>query len=164
MTAISGNHLGELEHRRTSALLERYRRAYRRPAAFVVRAPGRVNLIGEHTDYNGLAVLPMAIDRSVLMVGAPRCDRLVYVGNVASRFASCSCNTARAFAVRSQQLGRNFRRSRRSFRSPKRSTYNKRSTYKKVLLRSHVIMVAHTLVRILGVPPTTFRCFCRERN
>jgi galactokinase len=41
------------------------------PPAMAAAAPGRVNLIGEHTDYNGGFVLPMAIDRQVVMVAAP---------------------------------------------------------------------------------------------
>jgi galactokinase len=45
--------------------------------ATVVRAPGRVNLIGAHTDYNDGYVLPVAIDRSILMAAAPRPDRQV---------------------------------------------------------------------------------------
>ena len=40
-------------------------------------APGRVNLIGEHTDYNDGFVLPMAIDRHVAIAFAPRRDRVL---------------------------------------------------------------------------------------
>jgi galactokinase len=40
-------------------------------------APGRVNLIGEHTDYNEGFVLPVAIDRGTVVAAAPRADRLV---------------------------------------------------------------------------------------
>ena len=43
------------------------------------RAPGRVNLIGEHTDYNDGFVLPMALDRSTWVEAEPRSDRLLVV-------------------------------------------------------------------------------------
>ncbi len=45
--------------------------------AFVVRAPGRVNLIGEHTDYNDGFVLPLAIDRAAWIALRPRNDSRV---------------------------------------------------------------------------------------
>ena len=61
--------------------LERTRAAFvacfgRRPE-HALRAPGRVNLIGEHTDYNEGLVLPCAIDRDTLVLAAPRDDRRV---------------------------------------------------------------------------------------
>lgn len=43
------------------------------------QAPGRVNLIGEHTDYNDGFVMPFAIDRRVTVAGAIRSDRMLNV-------------------------------------------------------------------------------------
>ena len=42
-------------------------------------APGRVNLIGEHTDYNEGFVLPIAIGKKIIMLGQLRNDRLIQV-------------------------------------------------------------------------------------
>ena len=45
----------------------------------VVRAPGRINLIGEHTDYNNGYVLPAAIDKSIYAAVSKRKDKLVHL-------------------------------------------------------------------------------------
>ena len=42
-------------------------------------APGRVNLIGEHTDYNDGFVLPLAANKRTLVAAAPRDDRMIQV-------------------------------------------------------------------------------------
>lgn len=52
-------------------LLSKFQTLYSKPATFSVQAPGRVNLLGEHVDYNDGPVLPAAIDRAVRIAAAP---------------------------------------------------------------------------------------------
>jgi galactokinase len=56
------------------------------PASYEARSPGRVNLIGEHLDYNGLPVLPMALQRGVSIVLRPRDDGIVSLQNASPEF------------------------------------------------------------------------------
>lgn len=64
------------------------------PATHIIQAPGRVNLIGEHTDYNDGFVLPCAIDYQTVISCSPRDDRLVRViaadyDNQSDEFSRC---------------------------------------------------------------------------
>ncbi|MGD9093145.1 MAG: galactokinase [Anaerolineales bacterium] len=56
---------------------EAFKQFYDAPPDTIVRAPGRVNLIGEHTDYNDGFVLPMAIDRALWIALRRRKDNRV---------------------------------------------------------------------------------------
>ncbi|MFI7742743.1 galactokinase [Kocuria rhizosphaericola] len=70
---------------RADALARRFTEVYGRAPDGVWRAPGRVNLIGEHTDYNDGYVLPFAIDRSALVaVRLRRPDEVVRDGDGAA--------------------------------------------------------------------------------
>jgi galactokinase len=57
------------------------RRRFYDPLVAIVRAPGRVNLIGDHTDYQGGICLPMAIDREVQLEIEPGDARRVVVNS-----------------------------------------------------------------------------------
>ena len=52
-------------------LIRVFQETYGSPPAHVVRAPGRVNLLGEHVDYNDGFVLPAAIDRATYLAFSP---------------------------------------------------------------------------------------------
>jgi galactokinase len=58
-------------------LTTRFEEFYGRPARVETRAPGRVNMLGEHVDYNEGIVLPAAIDRKLYLVAAPTSDGVV---------------------------------------------------------------------------------------
>ncbi len=59
---------------RVAGLVAAFEREYGRPPEGIAEAPGRVNLIGEHVDYNDGLVLPLAIDRSVMCAWQRRDD------------------------------------------------------------------------------------------
>ena len=59
-----------------------FRQQFQRAWDVMSRAPGRVNLIGEHTDYNDGFVLPAAIDRTITVVAAVREDTLIRAHSV----------------------------------------------------------------------------------
>ncbi len=61
---------------------EHFQTCFGESPRWIVRAPGRVNLIGEHTDYNDGFVLPLAIDRAIWIALRPREDRQVVVHSI----------------------------------------------------------------------------------
>ncbi|MCF0234243.1 MAG: galactokinase, partial [Thermoguttaceae bacterium] len=63
----------------------------------LVAAPGRVNLIGEHTDYNGGYVFPMAIERCTIIAATP-------TGVEKANIFACNMNEMAEFAVSGEIL------------------------------------------------------------
>ena len=56
------------------SVAQAFRRKFGEPPTILVRAPGRINLIGEHTDYNNGFVLPIATPHETEVLMAPRDD------------------------------------------------------------------------------------------
>ncbi|CAG0968731.1 partial Galactokinase, partial [Anaerolineae bacterium] len=59
------------------SIQQNFEKIFNTSPSHTFRAPGRVNLIGEHTDYNDGFVLPMAIDREVRIAARQRADNRV---------------------------------------------------------------------------------------
>ncbi|KAI0052334.1 galactokinase gal [Auriscalpium vulgare] len=67
---------------RWNDLAEEFQKRFGRRPTHIARAPGRVNLIGEHIDYALFGVLPAAIERDILIACAPRDPSLYPRGDV----------------------------------------------------------------------------------
>lgn len=63
----------------TQTAAQAFEAAFGSKPAHIVQAPGRVNLIGEHTDYNDGFVLPCAINHGTVIAASPRQDAIVRV-------------------------------------------------------------------------------------
>ncbi len=80
-------------------VVSEFRRRCSREPEYVVAAPGRVNLIGEHTDYNGGFVLPMAIERYMVIAASKTADRRGPDGKPAAWVFSGNKNEAATLQV-----------------------------------------------------------------
>ena len=56
---------------------EFFQKAFRKPPAHIARAPGRLELLGNHTDYNGGLVMALAVDKYIYIAGSQRNDAQV---------------------------------------------------------------------------------------
>jgi len=74
---------------------QQFASTYGRPPRWIAAAPGRVNVIGEHTDYNDGFVLPMAIDRYTVIAAAPSAN-----GATKIQLRSTTQNTAASLDLR----------------------------------------------------------------
>ncbi len=90
LNPISWRSLLDRERERVATLVKQFRMQFCQPPQFVVLAPGRINLIGEHTDYNGYPVLPAAIDRHVAVAVGSRADSIVQARTSAPGLAPCT--------------------------------------------------------------------------
>jgi len=72
--------MSSLQSQRDKAV-ELFRQKFGKDATYLVSAPGRVNLIGEHTDYNLLPVLPMPLEQKVRLAIAPNGSPVVRLIN-----------------------------------------------------------------------------------
>lgn len=66
---------------RVAELKDSFFKKFEQAPQNIVQVPGRVNIIGEHIDYCGYGVLPMAIEPSILVAVAARNNKIIHLAN-----------------------------------------------------------------------------------
>lgn len=84
-------------------VLEVFRHKFGSDPAFIARAPGRVNLLGEHVDYNDGFVLPAAIDRATYVAFSPSISNVTTL--VATDFSQQASFSLKTLAAKTQPDG-----------------------------------------------------------
>ena len=86
---------------RAAALVASFERRFGAKPEFIARAPGRVNLIGEHIDYSGYGVLPMALDQDIMIAAKKTQTSKLTISNINPKFQErcasmrvCGCGCA----------------------------------------------------------------------
>ncbi|GFG35106.1 hypothetical protein Cfor_01402 [Coptotermes formosanus] len=81
-----------LHNARATRLKDHFVAKYKQEPEFFVRVPGRVNLIGEHVDYCGYSVLPMAIQYDIVMAVKPISEPQLQLTNTDSSHSDFQCD------------------------------------------------------------------------
>ena len=72
----------QIVNKAAEKVTDKFRKTFSCSEALVVRSPGRVNIIGEHTDYNGGFVLPAAIDKAIYVALDKRRDDHIHLYSI----------------------------------------------------------------------------------
>ena len=80
--------------KRYQDLVDRFIQKYGKAPTHLARAPGRVNLIGEHIDYCGYGVLPMALEQDIVMAFAPNQSGYIQLSNMDEQYRSITIDAA----------------------------------------------------------------------
>ena len=80
--ADTNDSVKKVHEKRYETLKDRFKNEFKSLPSFYCRAPGRVNIIGEHIDYCGYSVLPAAIEQDFVMAYLPTDDDKIVIANV----------------------------------------------------------------------------------
>nr|XP_020645734.1 N-acetylgalactosamine kinase isoform X2 [Pogona vitticeps] len=97
-----------VEEPRLLKLKKTFMTKFKSTPKFYARAPGRVNLIGEHIDYCGYAVLPMAIEQDILIAAEPLSTPDIHLANTNPLYSDFHTNADNIQINQAKPLWHNY--------------------------------------------------------